>query len=148
MSFEGIDVLLVEDNPDDAEFTLRALRRANVALRVVHVEDGVSALEDLFAGAGAAPRGPGGLPRVILLDLKLPRINGLEVLQRIKSDRTTRALPVVVLTSSRERRDLAESYARGANSYIVKPVEYAELIAKLGEVTRYWLQLNETAPSE
>lgn len=148
MSPEGIDVLLVEDNPDDAEFTLRALRRANVALRIVHAEDGVTALEYLFGGAGGAPRGPGNLPRVILLDLKLPRVNGLEVLQRIKSDPTTRGLPVVVLTSSRERRDLAESYRRGANSYVVKPVEYAELIAKLGEVTRYWLQLNEMPGAE
>lgn len=85
---------------------------------------------------------------MILLDLKLPRVNGLEVLQRIKSDPTTRGLPVVVLTSSRERRDLVESYRRGANSYVVKPVEYAELIAKLGEVTRYWLQLNEMPGAE
>jgi two-component system response regulator len=142
---DDIDVLLVEDNPDDAEFTLRALRKANVALRVALVEDGVQALEFVFGTGEHAQRAGGSLPRVVLLDLKLPKIDGLEVLRRIKSDGRTRTLPIVVLTSSRERRDIQSCYMSGANSYIVKPVEYAELIAKLGDLVRYWLQLNEAA---
>jgi CheY-like chemotaxis protein len=142
-----IDVLLVEDNPDDAEFTLRALRKANVALQVALVEDGVSALEFVFRTGAHADRLPATLPRVVLLDLKVPKVDGLEVLRRIKSDPRTRTLPIVVLTSSREQRDIHEAYVRGANSYIVKPIEYAELIAKLGDLVRYWLQLNETPRS-
>jgi len=141
-----IDVLLVEDNPDDAEFTLRALRKANVALRIALVEDGVQALEFVFGTGGFAQRAGATLPRVVLLDLKLPKVDGLEVLRRIKGDPRTRALPTVMLTSSRERRDIQACYMAGANSYIVKPVEYAELIAKLGDLVRYWLQLNEPPP--
>jgi two-component system, response regulator len=141
-----IDVLLVEDNPDDAEFTLRALRKANLGLRVARVEDGVQALEFVFGTGSHAQRAGAALPRVVLLDLKLPKIDGLEVLRRIKGDARTRMLPVVMLTSSRERRDIDACYRAGANSYIVKPVEYAELIAKLGDLIRYWLQLNEAAP--
>jgi two-component system response regulator len=144
MTQGATDVLLVEDNPDDAEFTLRALRKANVALGIALVEDGVSALEFVFRTGAYADRTPATLPRVVLLDLKLPKVDGLEVLRRIKSDPRTRALPIVVLTSSREQRDIHEAYVRGANSYIVKPIEYAELIAKLGDLVRYWLQLNET----
>src|SRR5581483_1835052 len=116
---EDIDVLLVEDNPDDAEFTLRALRKANVALRVALVEDGVKALEFVFGTGSYAQRAGAALPRVVLLDLKLPKVDGLEVLRRIKSDTRTRALPIVVLTSSRERRDIQACYLGGANSYIV-----------------------------
>jgi len=141
-----IDVLLVEDNPDDAEFTLRALRKANLGLRVARVEDGVQALEFVFGTGSHAQRAGAALPRVMLLDLKLPKVDGLEVLRRIKSDARTRMLPVVMLTSSRERRDIDACYMAGANSYIVKPVEYAELIAKLGDLVRYWLQLNEAPP--
>jgi two-component system response regulator len=138
-----VDVLLVEDNPDDAEFTLRALRKANVALRVALAEDGVQALEFIFGTGAQAQRAGATLPRVVLLDLKLPKVDGLEVLRRIKGDPRTRALPTVMLTSSRERRDIQACYLAGANSYIVKPVEYAELIAKLGDLVRYWLQLNQ-----
>ncbi|MGA8034195.1 MAG: response regulator [Casimicrobiaceae bacterium] len=141
-----IDVLLVEDNPDDAEFTLRALRKANLGLRVARVEDGVQALEFVFGTGSQAQRAGAPLPRVALLDLKLPKVDGLEVLRRIKSDARTRMLPVVMLTSSRERRDIDACYMAGANSYIVKPVEYVELIAKLGDLVRYWLQLNEAPP--
>ena len=139
----GFDVLLVEDNPDDAEFTLRALRKANVALRVAVAEDGVAALDFLFCTGAHATRTPSTAPRVVLLDLKLPKIEGLEVLRRIKSDPRTHSVPVVVLTSSKERRDIHEAYLRGANSYIVKPVEYTELITKLGDLVRYWLQINQ-----
>jgi two-component system, response regulator len=143
MNGSDIDVLLVEDNPDDAEFTLRALRKANVALRVAHVDDGVKTLEFVFGTGAYAERASAALPRLMLLDLKLPRVDGLEVLRRVKLDPRTRAMPVVVLTSSREERDIEEAYRLGTNSYIVKPVEYAELITKLSDLVRYWLQLNE-----
>ena len=139
---EAIDVLLVEDNPDDAEFTLRALRKANMGVRVAHVEDGVQALEFMFATGRWSDR-PAAPPRLVLLDLKLPRVDGREVLRRIKTNPRTRCVPVVVLTSSREPSDVAQCYELGANSYIVKPVEYAELITKLSDIVRYWLQLNE-----
>ncbi|MEO8847851.1 MAG: response regulator [Casimicrobiaceae bacterium] len=142
-SADSVDVLLVEDNPDDAEFTLRALRKANVALNVAHVDNGVVALDFMFATGSFTSRAGSALPRVVLLDLKIPRIDGHEVLRRIKGDMRTRLQPVVVLTSSRENRDIEESYAGGANSYIVKPVEYAELISTLSALVRYWLQLNE-----
>jgi two-component system response regulator len=143
---EEIDVLLVEDNPDDAEFTLRALRKANVALRIAHAADGVDALEFVFGTGAQAKRASAPLPRVVLLDLELPKVGGLDVLRRIKRDARTRALPVVMLTSSREQRDIRECYLAGANSFVVKPVEYAELIAKLGDLVRYWLRLNEGPP--
>jgi len=139
MTPEAADVLLVEDDLDDADFTLRALRRANATLRIVHVHDGVAAL-DYLAGASGRQR-----PRVVLLDLKLPRIDGLEVLRRVRANPGLRTLPVVVLTSSREARDVAASYDRGANSYVVKPMEYAELIGTLVDLTRYWLAINEPA---
>ncbi|MEO6927634.1 MAG: response regulator [Casimicrobiaceae bacterium] len=142
-SSDSVDVLLVEDNPDDAEFTLRALRKANVALNVAHVDNGVVALDFMFATGSFTSRAGSTLPRVVLLDLKIPRVDGHEVLRRIKGDMRTRLQPVVVLTSSRENRDIEESYAVGANSYIVKPVEYAELISTLSALVRYWLQLNE-----
>ena len=142
-----IDVLLVDDNADDAEFALRALRRAQPSIQVTVADDGVAALDFMFC-KGAYEGRPPIAPRVILLDLKLPRIDGLEVLRRIKGDARTRNVPVVVLTSSNERRDIDEAYVRGANSYIVKPVEYVELVAKLQDLIRYWLQLNQSVPGE
>lgn len=143
------DVLLVEDNADDAEFTLRALARGGEGeLSIAVAEDGVAALDFMFATGRFADRATEGLPRVVLLDLKLPRIDGLEVLQRLKSDERTRGVPVVVLTSSRERRDIREAYQRGANSYVVKPVEYAELTAKLADIVRYWLGWNRSATGD
>ncbi|MBK9091067.1 MAG: response regulator [Holophagales bacterium] len=132
------DVLLVEDNPDDVELTLRALRRAHVVNSVRVVRDGAEALELLFGGE---PRP--ALPRVVLLDLKLPRVNGLEVLERIRREESTRTLPVVVLTSSREEPDVKRAYELGANSYIVKPVEFEKFVAAVGEVGLYWLVLNQ-----
>jgi len=122
------------------------LRKANVSLNVVLVDNGVKALEFVFGSGAYQERSGNRLPRVMLLDLKLPKIDGLEVLRRIKSDPRTRMLPIVILTSSREQRDIEESYRLGANSYIVKPVDYSEVIAKLGELVRYWLQLNEPPP--
>jgi two-component system response regulator len=132
------EVLLVEDNPDDVELTLRALKRARLVNPVRVARDGAEALEILFR-AGPAPT----LPRVVLLDLKLPRVNGLEVLERIRKEESTRALPVVVLTSSREEPDVKRAYELGANSYIVKPVEFERFVAAVGEIGLYWLVLNQ-----
>jgi len=137
-----VDVLLVEDNPNDAELTMRALRASVRGERFLHVEDGVKALGMLFA-EGDAPARLAKPPRMILLDLKLPKLDGLEVLRRVKQDERTRSIPVVVLTSSREERDILESYRLGANSYLVKPVGFEEYIAAIKEACRYWLVLNQ-----
>ena len=137
-----VEVLLVEDNPNDAELTLRALREAVPRDRVRHVDDGVKALEALFGPQGMA-EGKAKPPRVILLDLKLPRMDGLEVLRRVKADERTRGIPVVVLTSSKEERDINESYRLGANSYLVKPVGFDEYLAAVSWIGRYWAKLNQ-----
>ncbi len=138
----SVDILLVEDNPQDAELAQRALRKANITNRIQLVRDGVEALEFVFCeGAYAARRIEHG-PKVILLDLKLPKVDGLEVLKRIKGDPRTRIIPVVVLTSSKEQNDVVESYDLGVNSYIVKPVNserFAEAVQQLG---LYWLLAN------
>lgn len=128
------DILLVEDNPDDAALTLRALSRHNLANRVQVARDGVEAFECLRDRSR---------PKVILLDLKLPRISGLEVLERLKADAETRTIPVVVLTSSREEPDIARAYALGANSYIVKPVEFDRFTEAVASLGLYWTLLNE-----
>lgn len=135
------DVLLVEDNPDDVELTLRALKRARLLNPVQVVRDGAEAIEFLFGGEGR--EGREGLPRVVLLDLKLPRVSGLEVLERIRKEESTRSLPVVILTSSREEPDVQRAYELGVNSYIVKPVEFEKFVAAVGEVGLYWLVLNQ-----
>jgi CheY-like chemotaxis protein len=139
----GPNVLVVEDNPNDAELTLRALRDLPGAERVACVEDGVQALDLMFGSEGLATRAGARMPRVILLDLKLPRVDGLEVLRRIKSDPRTKCVPVVILTSSKEERDIAASYSLGANSYVVKPVEFDAYIAAVRDCSRYWSVLNQ-----
>lgn len=136
-------ILLVEDNPDDEEFTLRALRRARVTNPVVVVRDGGEAL-DWFAGSGAhAGRDVSELPAVVLLDLNLPKVSGLDVLRRIRAAEATRHVPVVVLTSSTEEEDIVGSYASGANSYVRKPVGFAEFAAAVGQLGVYWTLVNE-----
>ncbi len=142
MNDEPLEILLVEDNPDDVELTLRALRGRNLANRVKVVADGVQALEYLRPEDDAHPPDD-GYPKLVLLDLKLPRLDGLEVLRRLKASPATRTIPVVVLTSSREERDLIESYKLGANSYIVKPVDFEQFTAAVGELGFYWLLLNK-----
>jgi len=138
-----VDILLVEDNPNDAELAMRALRKHNLANRVMHVADGAEALDYLFARGPFVGRDVGERPRLILLDLKLPKVDGLEVLRAVKSDPRTALTPVVVLTSSKEDRDLVETYKLGVNSYIVKPVDFDKFVEAVRDLGYYWLLLNE-----
>ncbi len=137
-----VEILLVEDNPSDVELTLRALKARNLANQVFVARDGAEALE-FFFGEQSPLRDIGVAPRVILLDLKLPKVDGLEVLRRLKGDERTRTLPVVVLTSSKEEPDIAAAYRLGANSYIVKPVDFEAFARAVSDVGLYWLLLNE-----
>ena len=137
------DILVVEDNPADAELMLRALRRANVANPVTVVEDGAEAMDYLFGTGSHTARPNGRTPRVVLLDLKLPKLTGLEVLERIRADERTRRVPVVVVTSSREEPDIEKAYALGVNSYVVKPVEFEAFAEAMVQVGMYWVLLNE-----
>jgi len=139
-------ILLVEDNPDDEALTLRALEKNNIMNKVVVAHDGVEALDYLFGEGGYAGRDTSVMPEIILLDLKLPRIDGLEVLRRIRADGRTKLLPVVILTSSKEERDLIEGYSLGANSYIHKPVDFAQFGEAVKELKLYWLVLNVGPP--
>jgi CheY-like chemotaxis protein len=139
-----VEVLLVEDNPSDAELTLRALKKRNLANRLFHAKDGAEALDFLFAQGSFSNRRVEDAPKVVLLDLKLPKVDGLEVLRKIKTDERTRKIPVVVMTSSREDRDLDQSYELGVNGYVVKPVEFEDFSRAVSELGFYWLLLNET----
>lgn len=138
-------ILLVEDNPDDEALTLRAFSRNKIPNPVVVARDGVEAVDYLFCNGSHAGRDPQDVPAIILLDLKLPRIDGLEVLRRIRADARTALLPVVVLTTSNEPRDIQQAYQLGANSYIRKPVDYNDFIQAAGTLVTYWLTLNEPA---
>ncbi len=140
-------ILLVEDNPDDVELTLRSLRQHNVQNEVVVVRDGAEALDYLFTTGAYASRDPGTVPTVILLDLKLPKNDGLEVLRRIRADERTELLPVVILTSSKEEEDVVNGYKLGANSYVVKPVDFAQFSEAVSQLGLYWLLLNEPTPT-
>lgn len=137
-------ILLVEDNPDDEALTLRAFAKNKIANQVVVARDGVEALDYLFGTGSQVGRDVAIKPAVILLDLKLPRIDGLEVLRRIRADEQTRLLPVVVLTTSKEQQDIYEAYSLGANSYIRKPVDFEKFIHAVGQLALYWLSLNES----
>ncbi|MGE5263046.1 MAG: response regulator [Acidobacteriota bacterium] len=141
-------ILLVEDNPDDEALTLRAFKKNNIRNDVVIARDGVLALDYIFGTGAHAGRDPEDRPVVILLDLKLPKIDGLEVLRRLRSDQRTRLTPVVVLTSSKEEQDLIQSYSLGANSYVRKPVDFTEFMEAVRQLGMYWLVLNEPAPSK
>ena len=140
-------ILLVEDNADDEVLTLRACKQNNIANEVVVTRDGVEALDYLFATGAHAGRDMSIMPALILLDLKLPKVDGLEVLQRLRADDRTRLLPVVILTSSREEQDLIRSYSLGANSYICKPVDFMQFATAVRQLGLYWLVLNECPPS-
>ena len=140
-------ILLVEDNPDDELLALRALKKSNVPNKVVVAHDGVEALDYLFASGSYEGRDTSSMPELVLLDLKLPRLDGLEVLKRLRSDERTRLLPVVILTSSKERSDMLEGYGLGANSYVRKPVNFEQFVNAIEQLKRYWLILNESPPS-
>lgn len=138
-----LEILLVEDNPQDAELTIRALKKRTLAHHFVHVQDGQEAIDFLFCKEAYMNRNAREMPKIILLDLKLPKLNGIEVLRQLRADERTRSVPVVVLTSSREERDVIEAYQLGANSYIVKPVDFENFLEMVSNVITYWLLINE-----
>ena len=140
------EILLVEDNPDDVELTLRAFRKSNIANEIVVARDGLEALDYLFCTGAHSGRQP-SLPQVMLLDLKMPRVDGLHVLERVRANPRTKLLPIVILTSSIEEQDLVNTYSRGANSYIRKPVDFQEFVDAVRQLGLYWLLLNQPPPS-
>jgi len=140
-----IDILLVEDNANDAELAIRALRKNNVARNIIHLKDGEEALDFLFGNGQYAGRNTDNKPRLILLDLKMPKVSGLEVLEKIKSNELTKTIPVVMLTSSKEHPDVEKSYLLGANSYIVKPVDFENFSKVVNDLGIYWLLLSQPA---
>jgi len=142
MNFE-VEILLVEDNMSDTELTIRALKKNNLANKLVHLEDGQEALDFIFAEGNYSDRKIADVPRMILLDLKMPKINGIEVLRRIKTDERTSKIPVVVLTSSKEDPDIQACYALGVNSYVVKPVDFNEFQKAISELGLFWMIINQ-----
>lgn len=144
----AVEILLVEDNPNDLELTLRALRKINLGNRIHVARDGAEALDFIFCEGPHANRRITDAPKVILLDLKLPKVDGLEVLQRIKGDQRTRQIPVVILTSSREQSDIVDSYQLGTNSYIVKPVDFDQFAEAVQKMGLYWLLINHPPNKE
>ena len=138
-----VDILYVEDDPNDAELALRALKKNNLANNLVHVQDGEAALDFLLARGEYRDRIQDGNPKVILLDLNLPKVSGLEVLKAVRADAGLRFIPVIIMTSSREEKDLIASYELGVNSYIVKPVDFEKFVEAVREIGLYWLLLNE-----
>lgn len=139
----GVEVLLVEDSPADAELTLRALKKNNLANKVIVVSDGEEALDFIFARAAFSDRKIENAPKLVILDLKLPKADGLDVLRAMKSDPRSKVIPVVMLTSSSEEKDIVESYQLGVNSYIVKPVDFDKFVAAVKDLGLYWLLLNQ-----
>ncbi len=139
-------ILLVEDNPSDVALTLRALKKSHIQNEVVVAHDGVEALDYLFARGSHAGRDPAAMPAVVLLDLKLPKVDGIEVLQQIRGNERTRLLPVVILTSSSEDKDRLEGYSSGCNSYVRKPVDFNQFAEAVRQLGLYWLILNEPPP--
>ena len=140
---DAVDILLVEDNPQDVELTVRALKKRNLANRLFVVEDGAEALDFMFCQGQYAQRDLVNSPKVVLLDLKLPKLNGLEVLRAIKADERTRTIPVVMVTSSREDPDIQAAYELGANSYVVKPVDFDAFLQAMNHLGFYWLLVNQ-----
>ncbi len=137
------DILLIEDNMHDAEMTIRALKKNNIANDLIHLKNGVEALDYLFAKGTFSKRNINNTPKLILLDIKMPKINGIEVLRQLKSDERTKKIPIVMLTSSKEDPDIKICYELGVNSYVVKPVEFDEFIKAVGDLGLYWMLLNQ-----
>jgi two-component system response regulator len=140
---QGIEILIIEDNPSDAEMTIRALKKNNLANHVVHLKDGAEALDYIFCEGDYSSRDMNNLPKVILLDLKMPKLNGIQVLEKLKSNEATKKIPVVVLTSSKEDPDIQECYRLGVNSYVVKPVKFEAFVKAVSELGLYWMILNQ-----
>jgi two-component system, response regulator len=138
------DILLIEDNINDADLTIRALKKNNIIHNLVHLKDGEEALDYIFCKGNFANRDSSDLPKIIILDLKMPKIDGIEVLNKIKSDVRTKIIPVIVLTSSNQTKDIQECYRLGANSYIVKPVEFEGFVSTISNVGLYWLSQNQS----
>jgi len=147
MTTQQVEILLVEDNPDDVELTLHSLRKENLANNIHVARDGEEALEFLFCNGAFAERSFDHPPKLVLLDLKLPKVDGMEVLKRLKADARTRTIPVVILTSSKEERDLVNGYGLGANSYIQKPVDFEQFRDTVKNVGLYWLLINQPPPA-
>jgi len=143
MDTNEVEILLVEDSPDDAELTIRALKKINLANKLVHVEDGQEAIDFLFAGGRFSSREATNQPKLIVLDIKMPKVSGIEVLRKIKSSETTKMIPVVIMTSSAEEKDMIESYGLGVNSYVVKPVDFANFTKAVTELGLYWMLVNK-----
>jgi two-component system, response regulator len=139
----GMEILLVEDNPEDVEITLRAFKKYNLSNKIHVLRDGEEALECIFCTGRYADRSVGSHPRLILLDLKLPKVDGIEILQRCKADPRTKRIPVVILTSSREERDLVDGYNFGVNSYVVKPVDFSHFTEAVRQLGLYWMVINQ-----
>ncbi len=142
-NINDVEILIVEDNPNDAEMALRALKKNNLANNVLIVEDGEEALDFIFTKGKYSGKEKDSRPKIILLDLKLPKVDGLEVLREIKGNEETKIIPVVILTSSKEESDLVESYKLGVNSYIVKPVDFDKFVSAVRDLGLYWLLLNQ-----
>lgn len=142
---QEIEILFVEDSVDDAELTIRALKKNNLANNLVHLQDGAEALDFIFGTGQYAGRNINQVPKVILLDLKMPKVNGLQVLEKIKSDPRTKTIPVVILTSSAEDPDIRKSYALGANSFIIKPVDFGNFSKIVTELGLYWMVMNKVS---
>ena len=140
---QEIEILLVEDNASDAEMTIRALKKNNLANHLLHLKDGAQAIDFIFGMGKYEGRSIESGPRIIVLDLKMPKVNGIEVLQKIKSDERTKKIPVIVLTSSREDPDIQQCYALGVNSYVVKPVEFEHFVKAVSDLGLYWMILNQ-----
>ena len=146
MEEKEIEILLIEDNPHEAELTIRSLKKHNLANKLMHIDDGEEALDFLFSRNSSVGTPPHFNPKLILLDLKLPKVDGLEILRKIKGDERTRMIPVVILTSSKEEKDIIESYKIGVNGYIVKPVNFESFAKAISELGLFWLILNQTPP--
>ena len=146
MEKNEIEILLVEDNLNDAELTIRALRKNKVANNLIHLKHGAEALDFLFGTGSYADRDPRSKPKVILLDLKMPKVDGIEVLKRIKVDEFTKKIPVVMLTSSKENPDIEKCYQLGANSYIQKPIDFDQFQKMIDDLGYYWLSVNQSLP--